>query len=187
MTGLIHTVRASLLDRERNWRLGDEALEWEAGGLTGSVRFDDVGKLQLIDYAGPGGRHRQLKVTARDGTSLRLRSHHYRSLGSFENRSRSYAPFVRELIRRVGAANPKARFEAGSTGLWLAWSIVALLLAALVALVPIALLDGAYSWGGLAVALLLIVGSGPFVWRSVWRARTAEFDPAAPPEGLIGG
>lgn len=58
------------------------------------------------------------------------------SLGSFENRAKTCAPFVRALCLRVSDANPEAKFLTGGTGFRTLW----LTLAVLIGLVEAALI-----------------------------------------------
>lgn len=124
MTGLTHSVRNSLADRERTFALGGDALHWRDDKAKGAMPYADVRDMRLISYASPNGTCFQCALRGKSGDKVKLRSQHYVSLNNFDDRRQSYAPFVRELASRVAARSPEAAFIAGSTGLWIAAIVV---------------------------------------------------------------
>ncbi|AKI01531.1 hypothetical protein IMCC20628_02836 [Hoeflea sp. IMCC20628] len=128
---LLHSVRNGLMDKESLFALEPDRLFWSGKSGTDSVAYADIISVRLTSYSisarGSEGTHYQAKVSRRGGRSIKIRSHHYVSLGNYENRSDSYAPFIRELCRRIASHAPKARFFSGSTALWVFWIVAALL------------------------------------------------------------
>ncbi len=177
MTELTHAVRLNPLDKERIFSLGEDALHWREAGATRSLPYADIAELRLFKH-GIG----QLSVQDRGGTRIKLRSHHCRGLGSFENRATSYVPFVRELCRRVGAANPQAKFIAGSTAFWLFWLAVLLTCALNAALFALPLFFGALVY---AIPLLVLLAIAFVMWRTLPSNRETAFDPADPPADAL--
>ncbi|XSG82675.1 MAG: hypothetical protein ACPW61_02525 [Methyloligella sp. ZOD6] len=187
MGELIHRVRNSIVDRERDWTLGADALQWrEADGKAGRVAYADIAGLQLIDYASYGGRIYQCALKPKSGAPLKIRSHSYISLGNFEDRRQTYAPLIHGLAGRVAAANPDARFIAGSTGLWIAWTLVGLLTLVMLGVFFASLGAGSLSINAGAVALVIAILAVPLVWRQVKSGRAKTFDPKNVPPALIG-
>ncbi len=183
-----HSVRNSLRDRETAFRLGDDALTWDNGGEQGSIPYQDIEHLNLITYgadaADPAAIHGQLIIRTRTGPTLKLRSHHLKGLGSFDNRSATYVPFVRELCRRAAAANPEAHFVSGSSGLRTLWLVIAVLVGLVSLALGLALIGEGFRADLLAGGLLTAYLS----WTSFKRFRAfraATFDPADPPDALF--
>lgn len=124
MTAPAHSVRNGLADKERSFTLDEDALCWtDAGGGKGRMPNADVRDMRLIAYTSPIGETFQCTLRGTSG-KVKLRSAHYASLNNFENRTATYAPFVRALAGKIAAAAPDAKFIAGSTGLWIAAIVV---------------------------------------------------------------
>ncbi|WP_141693810.1 hypothetical protein [Methyloligella halotolerans] len=180
-------MRNAIVDRERIWLLEPDALGWrDDKGRQGRMPYADIASLQLIDYASFDGRIYQCAVQRRSGSGVKIRSHSYVSLGRFEDRLATYAPFIRELAGRVADANPEAEFIAGSTGLWIVWTVVGLL-----AIVMLGFFFASFGAGGpsvngtIMVVVILLVG-GPIIWRQLKYGKAKSFDPRAVPPELIG-
>jgi hypothetical protein len=187
MGELTHRVRNAITDRERTWTLEPDALLWrDDNGGQGQIPYADITRLQLIDYASYGGRIYQCAIEQKGGKGAKIRSHSYISLGNFEDRRQTYAPLIRDLAARVAEANPDAEFIAGSTGLWVAWTIVGLL-----AIVMLGFFFASFGAGGpslngtIMVAVILLIG-GPIIWRQLKYGRAKSFDPKNVPPELIG-
>ena len=179
-----HSVRNSLIDSERGYTLEPDRLSWSEKKGRGSVAYADITSLQLIGYAGSSGGQFQATIRRSNGKLVKIRSHHYVSLGNFEDRGRSYAPFIRELCRRIAASAPQARFLSGSTHLWIIWLIVALL-AALVAILAVSAVY--LPRAPILPALLVLLVGAPLIWREARKGPTTIFDPNDPPPELLGG
>jgi hypothetical protein len=167
-----HEVRASLLDKRRLYRLGDDALHWQDAEREGQLAYADIVQVRLINYPSIGGNNGQCTVSDRSGKKLKIRSHHYESLGSFEDRSETYVPFVRALSLRVASAAPNARLVEGSTVMWVVWLVLLLLVGLTAVLLLLAVLEGITLAGGAIGALVALVIFAPSVWRMVRQGRT---------------
>ena len=180
--GTRHAVRNSMIDGERDFRLAAEAIEWVEKGNASSLRYADIAAVNLITYAGTGGAIGQAKISSRDGGSIKIRSHHYKGLANFENRRATYAPFIRELCRRVAAANPDAVFTLGNSAFMVMWLVVAALMAVLAVIVVIM----SVQTGDLPlVAIFILLVGGPLAVREVMKGGRKTFDPLSPPEKLL--
>lgn len=187
MTELSHNVRASLLTKERSYRLGQQTLFWTENGAERQIAYSDLIQMRLISYGSYGGLQGQCTLRDSSGGKVLLRSHHYVSLGRFEDRSATYRPFVAELARRMAASNRDACFIAGSRGLWLAWLVVLMLIILVLVLVVVGLLDNTSVPIRILGGLALILISAPFAWRMLRRNRQNTFDPDDISDELLGG
>jgi len=124
LTGLTYSVRPNLFSGPQTYELQSDALVVRKGAKTRRVPYGDIKSLRLIDYANFGGRQRQCTLKTDAHGKLKVRSHHYVSLGNFENRSTTFDPFIRELCGCIRTANPDAEFVRGSGSLQIVWSIV---------------------------------------------------------------
>jgi len=123
MQEISHSVRNSLLGRERTYTLAGSGVEWRDNKSRGQVPYTSVSSIGLLSYMSLDGQIGQCTIRSRKHGQLKLRSHSYEKLGVFDNRSATYGPFVRALCKRVAQANPEARFQAGNDTLWLLWLI----------------------------------------------------------------
>jgi len=182
---LQHSARISLIGGETSWELSRQGLV--SGNEQGSViiPYADIRSLRLITFAGAGGTQARAILTTSGHGKHKIGSHHYVSLGNFEDRSATYTPFVRELAHRVADANPRSLFIAGSFGLWLGWGIVCFLVLALAVLVVVAVLEDAPPLFGLIGAVVLVVTAGPLAMRWAIRNLPKPFDPNSVPDDLI--
>lgn len=181
MTGETHSVRISMLAKDRTFRLGDDSLTWQEQGEEGAVMLDRIDEVNLITYAGPDGTYGQCTVFAKPGKPLKLRSHHFRGFGSFEDRSDSYRAFVEALCAKLANRHPPLRFTSGNRAYVVLWVMVLILCALAAFTVLVAFgngdLSALYAIGG-----LIPIGTAA-IFAMVWiRAnRKASFDPEKPP------
>jgi hypothetical protein len=84
MTELAHTVHNSLIDKERTFTLGADALHWRDAAGEGQIAYADVSDMRLIGYTSLIGEAFQCTLRARGGGKVKIRSAHYRNLGNFE-------------------------------------------------------------------------------------------------------
>jgi hypothetical protein len=186
MTAPVHSVRNSLIDKERHFTLGDDALRWsETGGAEGHMPYADIRDMRLIAYTSPIGGALQCTLRSKSGGKVKLRSAHYRSLNNFEDRSATYGPFVSALAERVAEATD-AKFIAGSTGLWLLWLIVGLLFLGLVVVLVLSMFEGLPPAGPWVIAIAVCLIAVPWVWLRLREGKAETFDPEAPPPALLG-
>jgi hypothetical protein len=102
-----------------------------------------------------------------------------------EDRSASYAPFVRELVARIARANPDVRIIAGRTRAAQAVWIVLLISSLLVlAAASILVLSGEFPWQGSFVFVILI-GFLPMTWRTARQPGPRVIDARSIPPELL--
>jgi len=181
-----HSARNSLIDRERTYWLTPDKLQWREADTEYRLAYDQIAEMRLIRYASFDGEQYQCKLTAPGQGKLKIRSHHYAGLSRFENRTSTYAPFVRELARRIASASPDARFRAGGLGLQIMWISVLVIYVAVLVLLALAFLGGMDPTPGKIAVIAGLVGTAPFIWRQIGKNRGERFDPADPPGEIIG-
>ena len=186
MTEPTHTVRNSLADKARTFMLGPDALRWSDASGEGRLAYEDVRDMRLIAYASPIGETFQCTLRGRKGDKVKLRSAHYESLNNFEDRTATYAPFIRALAPRIATAAPDAKFIAGSTTLWIVWLVIGVLCLGVVLLLILSLFEGLPPIGAWVIAVGVCIASVPLAWRRMREGSAHSFDPAAPPPELIG-
>ena len=147
------------------------------------IPYSDIKSVRVIDYANFGEVHGQCTVKARGQGSLKIRSHHFVSIGKFENRSGTYVPFVRELCRRVHAANPEAQFLRGSGWIQALWAGVLVVSGLGAVLSFAAVINGGQDFQMAAGFLLGFVVATIVSWRWCMRSKPDLFDPMEPPLG----
>lgn len=187
MTALTHTTRNSLADKQRSYTLGNDALHWTDKDGGGEIGYADVSKVRLNSYPSTDGDFYQVKLSARRGKGLKIRSHDNARLGVFEDKTQTYTPFVRELLRRIAASAGETRFLAGSSGLWIVWLVVAVLWMLGLLLMAALLISGVENYFSLVFAITLLFSVAPFIFKAVRKGGAKTFDPANPPAELIGG
>ena len=185
MTEPAHTVRNSLIDKERTFSLGADALNWRDEAGEGHMAYADVRDMCLIGYTSLIGEARQCSLRGRGGGKVKIRSAHYRGLGNFEDRTETYAPFVAGLAKRVAARAPDAAFIAGSTGLRIVWLVLGVLCAIVVGLLVLSLFEGVPPAAPAIVAVAICIAAVPIAIRRVRSDRALRFDPEAPPRELL--
>jgi hypothetical protein len=158
-----YRVRQNAFEQERLWRVGRHGLSWDGGEKKGHFPFSEIVSIRLsftptrFDFA----RYRCV-VKRFNGWRETIVSTSYAGIGSFEDRSASYAAFVRRLVAEAAQANPAVRFEAGESRLKY-WGSIAILVGAFALLAVVVLSIGlAPTWLVIAklavIAFLLPVG-----------------------------
>lgn len=118
MQPVIYRRRRNAVTRsEREWRVEDDALvTCGASGRERRLAWSDVVAVRLCGAPTRAKPWRHVfELKARNGTRTAIDNGHFVSVGKFEDRSASYAPFVRAALARVQAANPDARALIGET------------------------------------------------------------------------
>jgi len=181
LTVILHSVRPHLISGQTTYGLDNDALVARNETNAVHIPYADITTVRLIDYPNFGGRQKQCTLTTRAQGKLAIRSHHYVSLGNFEDRSAAFDPFFRELCSRVHAANPRAEFLWGSNALRIVWGIV--------------LACAAFGWLGWTVAAIenpsaisntiggaVVLSIASLVGlRAFTKIKVARFDPRDPP------
>ena len=168
-----YKCRPSLLSTEVTWTLTDHAIE-SSTGLR--LPFTDIATIHLHSI-GKGVLRCLIKPV--HGRAISLLDRHYVSLGLFEDRSDTFLPLIRLLLRRVAAANPAARLLDGMTfPLWLLWSasllFLLMVIIAAAMIFAVGFVKGADFWLGALMTFLIIAFLAlPTFWisRFLWHAK----------------
>lgn len=175
MSAVIYRRRENALSRgEREWRV-------EEGGLVSVGASGHERRWAWKDFLSVRLCHEPTRLKPwrytfeaqfKNGQKVAIDNGHYLGPGRFEERSESYAPFVRELVTRLHEANPKLRALIGETQkryffLMLA-SLIGLGLLAWVLVAAPTPLDAVPGSG--IIKFLIIVAMLPVFFRYVLRA-----------------
>lgn len=186
-----YRVRASALEHPGAWRLLPDALELTGGpgaepGLVQRFAYRDMVQVRLSYRPSrfDTGRY-ACGLALRSGQHLTIVSTHYAGVASFEDRAASYTPFVRELIGRIAAANPQARFRGGRhPAAYLAEH--GFLLAMIVVLLLVLLEVGVLPFGDIVMVKLgIVLATLPLAFVYARRNWPRTFDPRAIPADVL--
>jgi hypothetical protein len=181
----VHAVRASITGGERRYMLDSDTLSWNDDKGSDRIRYADISRVQLIKYPAAGGEHCQCTLSQRRGKH-KIRSHHYKSLGNFEDRSASYANLVRKLCARVADASPDTRFIAGSTAMWYVWVALLVGMGGICVLLLVVMIGGGDLTIGTIAPVIAFFLFLPAILKLIRRGQAKSFDPQHPPSELIG-
>jgi hypothetical protein len=193
-----YSFAPGIFSRERTYHLGREALRWEnPKGQDGSLAYADVDTMHIFYlYQAYGFGTQVCVIRARLGAKCVLKSKNFRTWGRSDDRAGAYVPFVRDLLSRVAAGAPQARFFDGLPTGWYLSQLIALAVCAVIiatALAPMLAIwrSGSVSDSGSAISTLLItlgvlilpmIG----VCRTLARGRVHPVDPRRLPDELAG-
>lgn len=167
MSEFVHVVRPNIFTTDRSFQMTDDAVTWEGGRSPGRLAFAEIERIRIHDAPmayGPGLRRCVLRP--RRGAKLFIPSLHYKRFGVTEDRSASYAPFVRELVARIARANPNVQIIAGRTRAAQAvWIVLLVSLVLVLALALVMLVSGQFPWQAIFMMPILI-GFLPMTWRT---------------------
>lgn len=161
--GLPYTYRPSLLGAPWTFRLGRDALAWEAGRKSGRIAYGSIRRIRLSFKPVSMQSQRFLTEIWADGApKLEIVSSSWKSLVEQERLDKSYSAFVAELHRRIAAASTPARFEQGANPLtyWPGLVVFAAVSLGLAFLIVRALQSGA-AGGALFIGVFLAL----FLWQ----------------------
>ncbi len=194
MTPVVYRRRRNALSRsEREWRVEEDALVTR-GGKGGERRYPwkDFVAIRLCQEPAQHRPWRYIfELQPKDKRKIVLDNAHFVSRGEYEDRSATYAPFVRAAAAQLAAINPKAQALIGETPKRYFFLLLVVLLglgglALALATVRTPLDDLPYAaLVKFAIILLML----PIFWRWVLRAMPrgvpldAIPDRALPPEG----
>jgi hypothetical protein len=185
MPEFVHVVRPNTFTTDRTYRLSDGAVAWENASGRDSLAFAAVERIRIHDAPMAFGPTLRRCVLRAGGKKLIVPSLHYRGVGSTEDRSASYAPFVRELVARIARANPNVRIIAGRTraaqAVWIGLLIAIL---AAFALAIVLLVRGEAPWQGVFFVGIAI-GFLPMTWRAARQPGARKVDADAIPAELL--
>lgn len=181
-----HEVRNSLIDPVRVFGLDDDSLYWQAGERREQRRYADIASVHLITYPGYGGRPLQCTLTDRAGKKILIRSHHYVSLGNFQDRTGTYGPFIKALVSRLDAQGHDVAFDYGSSIMRAVWTTLFWLSVLVLVGYAFALIGGAGYSLEVAVPMTVVMVLLPVSRSMIGRSRPGTFNPKAPPTEMLG-
>ncbi len=177
---MIYRKRRNLFEKDEcEWRVEPDALVFrDAHQHEIRLAWRDVKAVRLAYAPTRAKTWRHVFVlTMKSGLQTEIDNAHFAGIGDFEDRSASYAPFVRAALARIKAEAPDAVVRVGSSPL--AYLVqAAFVLAAFAGLAAVLLLLPVSFSGIVIVKLALIAAFLPMLWR--WlkyaRPRRASFD-----------
>lgn len=193
-----YSFASGIFSRERTYHLGDEALRWDGtNGQAGSLAYADVDTVHIFYLYQPYGFSTQVCVIrTRSDVKCVLKSKNFRAWGRNSDRVSTYVPFVRDLLSRVAAAAPQARFFAGLPRGWYLSQLVALVLcvvlivAAIVPTLPIgrsgAANDSSSAISTLLITLAVFILPAFGAWKTLVRGKARPLDSRRLPDDLAG-
>jgi len=184
---LVYRCRRNEREPDVVWTLGPDALErTEGNGATKKMAYGEVKELRLLhDPARAAPNRFRCDLNSVAGHRVALMSKSFVTPGVYEDRAGSYTPFLRELIRRVGAAAPRCKFYAGQTP----WSFYGGHALALIGVLILAHL--AARFGGLppnaalTLKIVMTVAYLAMAFLSAKRRRPRSFTPQGIPPDML--
>lgn len=171
---------------EVSYRLEPDALFVDTGRKQERIPYRSI-VLARLAYAPTNFTTKGYRLTLvlGDRRTLKIANLSWKTYFEFDRQDAGYTAFVRALLARVAAANPRLACRTGTPPvLWgLAAAAGALVVAGLIAMGL-----AATQRGGLTVALLVILFVAPLGWQvhaMVMRNWPGSFDPGAPPERVM--
>lgn len=187
MTEMSFEVRSTEIDKDTVYRLDQEGFGWSNSRGEGHFAYADIAAIHLMVHDSQYGRGRICTVKSRTGKKKQFRSLHCFGIGNFEDRASLYAPFVRELLRRVADSVPDAKFTRGSNFDFVLLIIGMIILGGAGAIMLIAIFGAGIEPDlellGFAAFLVFMF---PVVFRFMQRRRPRSFDPRDPSADLVG-
>ena len=186
--GPVYSYKPSLFGAPWQFRLGADALEWQAGRHRGRTPYAQITRVRL-SYRPSTMQARRLltEVWCTGAPKLPIASASWRSLVEQENLDAAYGVFVRELHRRIAAAGTQATFVQGSPAFlyWPGLAIIAVTSLAITVLAVRAALLGDWAAAAIIAGFLAM-----FAWQGVMffhRNRPGRYRPQALPPYLVPG
>lgn len=159
----VYRFRPRLIGAEHIFRLAPDALEWESGSQSKRIPYRDITSFRLSYRPANMTLRRFLaEIWPRESGKLSIASVSAQGPFNIEDRGAIYSPFIVELGRRIDAAKPGFRFDAGMPR-WRWWPAAVFAGATLVALIYVAVQALLMHDSGLAVVMLIF--GVFFVWQ----------------------
>jgi hypothetical protein len=184
--GPAYSYKPSLLGAPWEFRLTPDAIEWRVGPHHGYTPYTRIARIRLsFRPVTMQTRRFVTEIWPAGGPRLSIASASWRSLVEQQAQDQAYGAFVRELHRRLAAADVRASFVTGSPAI-LYWPGLAVFVGVsfgLAALTLHALRIGAWTGAAFVGGFL-----GLFVWQSgayFRRNRPGTYRPDAPPDKLV--
>lgn len=172
-----YSFRKSILEKERHYSIGDEALTIEEEDMaTERVPFRDIQQVHLRFHRTKQRDYYQCILKTASKGKILLQNVHFAGFADFEDRRDTYVPFIRALHTTLAGYPGQIRFEAGS---WLTYGFTILMIAVVVILGIGAL------FGGLWYLTLAAAFVGWRMLPIVPRAKPNTYTPTTLPAGLL--
>ncbi|WP_406854125.1 hypothetical protein ABEG18_16395 [Alsobacter sp. KACC 23698] len=171
---------------EVSYRLDPDGLFVDTGRKQETVPYRSIASARLA-YAPTNFTTKGYRLALRlaDGRTLKLGNLSWKTFFEFDRQDRTYAPFVRALLARAAAANPRLACRTGTPPVLWALSAAA---GALAVAGLLAMGFAASQRGGVSAALLVALFVAPLGWQvhaMTMRNWPGSFDPGAPPERVM--
>lgn len=181
-----HSVRASALEPLKTWRLSGDTL-WMC--VENQPDFPmPLAAIRKLRIAFEPSRAQlglfRCHLYNSGGKCASIQSGHFKGFASFEDRAKTYLPFVRALVARVAAVNPDCQLVGGTS--WLSWWLHALFLSIAFGFLAIVMFLLYSAIGPLVVVKLIIIAffiPTTILWFT--RNRPRSFSPDAIPANLL--
>jgi hypothetical protein len=109
-----YAFKASLIGSMCQFTLKPNALEWQVGRRSGSIRYDTIRAVRLTYRPVTMQSHRFItEIWSPGNPKIQIVSVSWRSIMEQQRLDAAYAAFIIELHRRLAAAGAPARFSTG--------------------------------------------------------------------------
>lgn len=184
--GARYAYKPSLIGAAFEFRLGDDALEWQTGSRTGRVPYGLIRRVRLSFRPATMQTYRFLmEIWSPNAPKLVIASTSWKGLVDQERHDADYSAFVREFHRRIGRSGAATVFDSGSAA-FLYWPGLAVFVATAVVLVVLALhalLTAVWAAAGIVSFFLAM-----FLWQAgnfFLRNRPRTYQPLAIPQQVL--
>lgn len=175
--------RPKVIGAEITFKLEPDALVWSDGKHKGRLPLHQIESVRIVFR--PANLYMQryrVDVRQRLGQRVWFSNVSYRGMVEMESHDKPFSAFVRELMRRVAKASPKAQFFGGEP-LWryVPGAIVTAMLAAALGFMGVEAVR-TLNWSMLAIVVLI---GGFTTWQmGQWlvKNKPVAVDPANPPD-----
>ncbi|MBM3526956.1 MAG: hypothetical protein FJX62_02600 [Alphaproteobacteria bacterium] len=181
-----YAYKPAMLGAPWEFALRERGLEWQFGRRNGTIRYDRIQRVRLSFRPMTMQSYRFLtEIWSSDGPKLRIASTSWRNLVEQQRHDVEYVAFVKELHRRLDAADTGAQFAAGSPVpvYWMGVVLLAGILAIMLFVGGRGLIQG--DWIGAAVMAGLVVLFGWQIGNFLRRNRPLRYRPDAIPENVL--
>lgn len=157
-----YAFRKSAFEKEKTYALIKEGIEvTDHEGSKTLWKYLDIVQVKTSYGASKNNSFYQCVLKMANGTSLLLKSQHYRGIADFEDRNETYSAFVQGLHKLLALANPHVEYKKGIGLIGYIASMIIFIVAGL--FLPIfsigALIAGSLFYGivGILASLFLIL------------------------------